>query len=62
MFEELGKQQLDILKYSSNPVAFMTDLLGLDCEPFHQEWLKAFEENKFSVLLAPRGHGKTTTV
>jgi len=62
IFSLLGEDQLKILKYTSDPVAFMTDLLGLDCESFHQEWLKAFEDNKFTVLLAPRGHGKTTTV
>jgi len=62
MFELLGEEQLNIIKYTTNPVAFMRDILGLDCEPFHQEWLKAFEENKFTVLLAPRGHGKTTSV
>lgn len=62
LLQELGQQQVKILKYSNDPVAFMTDLLGLDCEPFHQEWLKAFEENRFVCLLAPRGHGKTTAV
>jgi intein/homing endonuclease len=58
LLQELGKQQIEILKYSNDPVAFMTDLLGLDCEPFHQEWLGAFEDNRFVCLLAPRGHGK----
>ena len=59
---ELDYRQLEVLKYSNDPVLFMTDILGLDCEDFHQEWLKAFENNKFMVLLAPRGHGKTTAV
>lgn len=55
-------KNLDILKYSNDPVLFTTDILGLECEWFHQEWLRAFEDNKFTVLLAPRGHGKTSIV
>ena len=58
----LDKRQLDILKYSNDPVAFTRDILGLKCEWFHQEWLEAFENNRFSSLLAPRGHGKTSLV
>ncbi len=54
--------QRSILKYINDPVLFTTDLLGLQCADFHQEWLKAFEENRFVVLLAPRGHGKTSIV
>jgi len=59
---KLDKTSLDILKYSNDPVLFTTDLIGLKCENFHQEWLDTFEKNKFSVLLAPRGHGKTSIV
>ena len=60
--ETLGKRQLDLFRYSNDPVSFTTDLIGLDCMPFHQEWLEAFETNKFNVLLAPRGSGKTSIV
>ena len=58
----LDKTSLDILKYSNDPVLFTRDLIGLKCEWFHQEWLEAFEKNRFTVLLAPRGHGKTSIV
>ena len=56
--ETLGKRQLDLFRYSNDPVAFTTDLIGLECKPFHQEWLDAFESNKFTVLLSSRGSGK----
>jgi hypothetical protein len=55
---KLSKEQLDILKYINDPVLFARDLLGLEVEPFHEEWFRAFETNRFLVLLAPRGHGK----
>ena len=60
--KQLDKKQLQILKYANDPVAFTTDLLGLKCEDFHQEWLNAFNDNRFTLLLAPRGHGKTSLV
>jgi predicted phage terminase large subunit-like protein len=59
-FDVLGNKQLSILKYSNDPVRFTKEIIGLECESFHQEWLHAFEDNKFTVLLAPRGHGKTS--
>lgn len=55
-------RQLRLLRYSNDPVSFTTDILGLECKNFHQEWLEAFENNRFTVLLAPRGHGKTSLV
>lgn len=58
----IDKTSLDILKYSNDPMLFTTDLIGLECKWFHQEWLEAFEKNRFTVLLAPRGHGKTSIV
>jgi len=62
LFDVLDKKQLSILKYSNDPVLFTREVLGLECEWFHQEWLHTFENNKFTVLLAPRGHGKTSIV
>lgn len=58
LIQSLGKQQIELLKYTNDPVLFMKDILGLKCEKFHQEWLDAFEKNRFVSLLAPRGHGK----
>jgi predicted phage terminase large subunit-like protein len=54
----LNKNQLDILKYTSDPVLFAKDIVGLEVNWFHKQWLNAFENNRFLVLLAPRGHGK----
>jgi len=62
LFEGLDESSLKLLQYSNDPVAFTKDIIGLKCEWFHQEWMKAFETNRFNVLLAPRGHGKTSIV
>jgi len=51
-----------LLKYSTDPILFTTDILGLQCVNFHQEWLDLFENNSHISLLAPRGHGKTFIV
>jgi len=50
------------LKYSTNVELFLTQILHLECQSFHREWLRLFENNNFISLLAPRGHGKTTIV
>ena len=62
MMMQIDKHTRDMLLYSNDPIAFSRDLLGLYVEPFHAEWLNAFENNRFNVLLAPRGHGKTSIV
>ena len=56
------KSDLEILKYSLNPVPFIIDIMGLECKEFHKEWITLFEENNFVSLQAPRGHGKTTLI
>jgi len=53
---------LKILQYTSSCADFMRDILGLDVRPFHEEWLDLFERYNFLVLLAPRGHGKSTII
>jgi len=58
----LKKQYLDLLLYANDPIRFMEDILGLELKDFHKEWIELFEKNKFVVLLAPRGFGKTTIV
>ncbi|GAB4150574.1 MAG: phage terminase large subunit [Planctomycetota bacterium] len=40
--------------------AFARWTLGLELQPFHLRWLEFQSTNRRSVLLAPRGHGKTT--
>ena len=44
-------------KYS--PAKFAEYVLGLDVKPFHKEWLDLVLNNRYSVITAPRGHGKT---
>ncbi len=55
-------QYKELLLYANDPVRFMEDILGLELKWFHKEWIELFEKNKFVVLLAPRGFGKTTIV
>lgn len=52
----------DKLRYASDFKAFVTEVVGLKCEPFHSEWVDSFEKNRFNLLLAPRGHGKSYLV
>jgi len=54
--------ELELLKYSLDPIAFTTDVLGLECKNFHREWLELFEKHQFVCLQAPRSHGKTSLV
>jgi len=52
------QESLKVLKYSLDPIAFIKEILGLQCKDFHKEWIELFENNKYVSLLAPRGHGK----
>jgi len=61
-YEEKIQSIKDRVKYSDNFPAFVTEVVGLKCEPFHEEWIKSFESNRFNLLLAPRGHGKSLLV
>jgi len=42
------------------PEIFIKNILGYELEWFHEEWLHFQFENKASLILAPRGHGKST--
>jgi len=42
------------------PESFIKDVLGYKLEGFHKEWLDIQIQNKKSLILAPRGHGKST--
>ena len=55
-------KEIKYLKYSTDPIAFITDILELECKEFHREWIDLIDKNQFSALLAPRSHGKTTIV
>lgn len=55
-------KDLELLRYSLDPIVFIREILGLKCEWFHKEWVELFENYKYVSLLAPRGHGKSHIV
>jgi len=62
--EMLGGYKLDasFRQQLKNPVFFIRHVIGLDLRPFHVEWIKMAENNRFVAIQAPRGHGKTETL
>lgn len=44
----------------ADPGEFVEDWLGYEFLPFHRRWWQFFVANRVSLLLAPRGHGKST--
>lgn len=56
------KEDMLPLYYGTNCKAFMHDLLEMEVEWFHNEWVKSFESDKNTLLLAPRCHGKSSMV
>ena len=56
------KEYQKLLLYANDSISFIRDILNLEVTPFHRGWIESFENNKFVVLLAPRGFGKTTMV
>lgn len=58
----LGSDAKEVAKYSSDPIAFMEDIMGLTMKEFHKAWVNLFEKNSAVCLLAPRGHGKSWIV
>lgn len=45
---------------SEDPEYFLRYVLGYDVKPFHLAWFRFQAENRRSILLAARGHGKST--
>ena len=43
-----------------DPAVFARDILNLSFEKFHGDWFNIQRYNRRSLILAPRGHGKTT--
>jgi predicted phage terminase large subunit-like protein len=37
-------------------------VLGVKLQPFHKKWIDFVERNRFTVILAPRGSGKSTVL
>lgn len=53
--------KLDFFKTQS-PILFEREVLGIDLQPFHIEWLEFIQQNRFTIILAPRGSGKSTVM
>ena len=51
-------------KAVADPGFFMERIMGYEHKPkdFHIDWFNAFLKKKRSVIIAPRGHGKTETL
>lgn len=50
----------DLLAIRLDPTAFLSRVLGYQLTSFHREWWRFQLEHRASLLLAPRGHGKST--
>jgi predicted phage terminase large subunit-like protein len=55
-FRDLGDRE----RYLQDTVAFDTEILGLDVEPFHLEADRTLEKHRNVLWNAPVGHGKST--
>ncbi len=44
----------------NSPFDFIAQVLGYELKWFHKEWFEIQLKNKKSLILAPRGHGKST--
>jgi len=53
--------KLNFFKIQS-PILFEREVLGVTLQPFHIEWLDFVQKNRFTVILAPRGSGKSTVL
>jgi len=42
------------------PASFIRDLLDYKCTQFHERWFNFQIDNRQTLILAPRGHGKST--
>jgi len=52
---------IDFLKTQS-PILFLREVLEVDLQDFHIEWLRFVQNNRFTVIMAPRGSGKSTVL
>ena len=53
------KRHLLIEGYRAHPHKFLRDICGLTVKDFHRKWLDLRRNYKRTLLLAPRGHGKS---
>ena len=49
-----------MFKANLDPPWFVQELLGYTLAPFHREWWQFQMDHRASLILAPRGHGKST--
>lgn len=52
--------QKPLMTYISSPILFSEYILQIEVKDFQQEWLNFITNNKYTLLLAPRGSGKST--
>jgi len=45
-----------------SPICLISRTLKVRLEPFHERWIEFILERPRSLILAPRGHGKTTAI
>lgn len=55
-----GEERDDRQKATSKPDFFIKNVLGYELRPFHARWLGFQRTNVETLILAPRGHGKST--
>jgi len=55
-----GEETSDRKKAVSKPAFFIRNILGYQLRPFHARWLDFQNTNVETLILAPRGHGKST--
>jgi len=58
--EQILTEQEQSSRLVSDPELFVKEILGYELQWFHQKWLRLLLENKRNLILAPRGHGKST--
>ena len=54
------EEEHDRLRAMSDPLFFVTNVLGYELRPFHARWFSLQNVNRQTMILAPRGHGKST--
>ena len=54
------KDWADWLRVLLDPAWFVEGVLGYQFTPFHREWWNFQHDHRASLILAPRGHGKST--
>jgi predicted phage terminase large subunit-like protein len=59
-FNDFSDQILNDFSSVVSPAVFAKKVLQMEVKPFHEEWINFMESNPYTLLLAPRGAGKST--